>query len=350
MSLGPIMVDLRGPGILAEEREMLRHPLTGGVILFTRNYVDREQLAALVAEIHALRTPPLLVAVDHEGGRVQRFRSGFTALPACARYGELYDRDRFQALHCAEEGGWLLAAELREVGIDFSFTPVLDRDVGISRVIGDRAFHAQPEVISGLATAHMRGLHAGGMAAVGKHFPGHGAVAADSHHDVPIDERELSDIEAVDLHPFAHLVRNGLEAVMPAHVIYPRVCRQPAGFSRVWLQKILRAGLGFEGVIFSDDISMAGAAVAGDACARTEAALTAGCDMVLVCNDPDAAATVFSRLKCDPEPLSRARLMRMHGRPVPTGLRQSDRWLAAVKLVAALEQAPELDLGDDAIV
>lgn len=350
MSLGPIMVDLRGVEILAEEREMLRHPLTGGVILFTRNYVDRAQLTALVADIHAVRATPLLVAVDHEGGRVQRFRDGFTPLPACARYGELYDRDRYQALHCAEEGGWLLAAELREAGVDFSFTPVLDRDIGISRVIGDRAFHSQSDAISALAYAHMRGLHAGGMAAVGKHFPGHGAVAADSHHDVPIDARALAEIEAIDLKPFAHLVRNGLEAVMPAHVIYPRVDAQPAGFSPIWLQQILRKGLGFDGVIFSDDISMAGAAVAGDARARAEAALAAGCDMVLVCNNPDAAAAVLGQLQVEAKPLSRARLMRMHGRPAPAELRLSDRWQAAVNLVAALEQAPELDLGDDAIV
>ncbi|MFO1434964.1 MAG: beta-N-acetylhexosaminidase [Gammaproteobacteria bacterium] len=340
MTLGPLMIDVQGTALTAEERHRLRHPRVGGVILFTRNYADTEQLRALTKEIHALRSPRLLIAVDHEGGRVQRFRQGFTALPACVRFGERYHDDPKAALVCAEAGGLVMASELRKLEVDFSFAPVIDVDCGISTVIGDRAFHRQPAVVSALACAYMRGMHAAGMAAVGKHFPGHGSVAADSHHAVPVDERTLAEIESHDLPPFAHLVRNGVEGIMPAHVIYPKVDPAPAGFSSFWLKQVLRAQLGFDGVIFSDDISMAGAAVAGNATQRAQAALRAGCDMVLICNDPEAAAKVIAELHVEDDPVSRSRLLRMHGRHQSIS---AERLAHACRLLADLQPQLSLD-------
>ena len=352
MSLGPLMIDVQGSALSSEECERLRHPLIGGVILFSRNYVEREQLAQLVADIHSLRSPPLLVAVDHEGGRVQRFRDGFTPLPPCAAYGRYWAEDRHRALACAEEGGWLMAVELRALGVDISFAPVLDLGADVSQVIGDRAFHSDPQAIASLAFAFMKGMHTAGMAAVGKHFPGHGSVAADSHHAAPVDTRSLQDIEAHDLVPFAHLVRNGIEGIMPAHVIYPQIDARPAGFSEVWLKRILRQQLDFNGVIFSDDVSMAGAAVAGDVTARVQAALAAGCDMVLVCNDPDGATKLLDVLNAEPDPIARVRLMRMHGRgrPSPERLARNERWQNAQRMLASLAETPELDLRDDNVV
>ena len=318
MSLGPVMLDVAGYVLTAEERERLRHPLTGGVILFGRNYQSPEQIGALVSEIHALRNPPLLVAVDHEGGRVQRFRTGFTSLPAVARFGEVYDENPKRGRRLAETAGWLMAAELRAVGVDFSFAPVLDVGRGISRVIGDRAFHASPEAVADLAHAYMTGMHRAGMAATGKHFPGHGGVEADSHVAIPIDERSFEDISMEDILPFQRMIDYGLEGIMPAHVIYPKVDPQPAGFSRFWLQQVLRGELGFQGVIFSDDLSMEGAKVAGGVVARARAALAAGCDMVLVCNDPAATDQLLDGLGHYDNPTSHLRLARMHGRhPVP---------------------------------
>ena len=338
MSLGPVMLDLQGLELNAVERERLLHPLVGGVILFSRNYELPEQLEALVREIHAAREPQLLVAVDHEGGRVQRFHNGFTELPAARHLGHIYDENPKRARRLAETSGWLMATELRAVGVDFSFAPVLDIDRGVSQVIGDRAFHSHPEAVADLAHAYMHGMHRAGMAATGKHFPGHGNVAADSHTALPVDERELVDIMAEDVLPFERMIHYGLEAVMPAHVIYPRVDNQTAGFSRLWLKEILRKQLGFQGVIFSDDLSMEGAKGAGDVVSRAKMALSAGCDMVLVCNDVTAADLVLAGLDAHDDPVSHLRLVRMHGRENPTRrqLAQDQAYRDAVHAVSGL--------------
>ena len=313
MGLGPVMLDVAGKTLTPEDEQRLRHPLVGGVILFARNYESPAQLAALTAAIHAVRTPPLLIAVDHEGGRVQRFREGFTRIPPMRELGRVWDAHPKRARHLAQQVGFVMASELRAHGVDFSFTPVLDVDYGASTVIGDRAFHSQPQAIADLAHSLLQGLKQGGMATVGKHFPGHGFVTADSHVDIPVDERSYTDIELCDLIPFCQMVHFGLTAVMPAHVIYPKVDDKPAGFSAHWLKDILRGELGFEGCIFSDDLSMEGATVAGGIVQRAAAALHAGCDMVLVCNRPDLADELLAGLQWEMPVTSRARLAQMHG-------------------------------------
>ena len=294
---GPVFLGVEGLALTAADRERLLHPSTGGVILFARNFESPGQLRSLTAAIRAMRAPSLLICVDHEGGRVQRFRDGFTAIPAMRTLGELWDRDVAGAAREATRLGHTIARELRAHGVDFSFTPVLDLDFGASAVIGDRAFHGNPNAVAHLASCLRRGLNAGGCAAVGKHFPGHGFIAADSHVALPVDERTLDALAADDLIPFAVLAKEGLEAVMPAHVIYPAVDPVAAGFSRIWLQDILRGRLGFDGLIFSDDLGMAGALAAGDIVARAEAAVAAGCDMVLSCNDLAATDELLSRWK-----------------------------------------------------
>ena len=285
---GPVMADVAGLVLTAEERQRLCHPAVGGVILFRRNYASREQITALVAQIKALRQPELVVAVDHEGGRVQRFIDGFTRLPAMRALGEVWDAHGQAAAQAqAEQVGWVLAAELRACGVDLSFTPVLDLDWGCCAVIGNRSFHADSHVVTDLALALQRGLQKGGMKACGKHFPGHGFVKADSHVDIPVDKRSLTAILDEDAAPYPWL-SSVLTAVMPAHVIYPKVDKRPAGFSEKWLKDILRARLRYDGAIFSDDLSMEGARrIDGALISYTDAALTAlnaGCDMVLLCN------------------------------------------------------------------
>lgn len=346
------MMDLRGPELEQDERELLRHPLVGGIILFSRNFADAGQLQNLTREIHALRTPPLLIAVDHEGGRVQRFRQGFCGLPPCRYYGNLYDRNKKAGLDAAEKAGWLMAVELLSVGVDFSFTPVLDIDRGISQVIGDRAFHSEPETVADLAKRYTLGMKKAGMAAIGKHFPGHGSVREDSHHAVPVDKRRYEDVAMLDMLPFERLVMTHLQGIMPAHVIFPSVDDKPAGFSKRWLQGILRQQLGFQGAIFSDDISMAGAEALGSYTERAFAAIAAGCDMVLVCNNREAAIKVLSTLKSAVNPASQVRLIRMHGRKQEmslTELHNDRQWQLASTAILSLEQAPELGFGDDQI-
>lgn len=304
--LGPLMIDIAGLELSALDRERLAHPLVGGVILFARNYGGPQQLAELCADIHALRSPALPIAIDHEGGRVQRCREGFTHLPAMRRLGELWDRDAAAACQAAGDIGYLLAAELRSCGVDFSFTPVLDIDWGPSGVIGDRAFHRDPLAVSELAGALIDGLRAAGMGCCGKHFPGHGWVAADSHLAIPVDARGLAEL-APDLEPYRRL---RLDAVMPAHVIYPQVDARPAGFSPVWLA-MLRREFKFDGLIFSDDLSMEGASFAGGMVQRAEAAWSAGCDVLLVCNAPDAVAELLAHWKPEHDPVRAGRLARL---------------------------------------
>jgi beta-N-acetylhexosaminidase len=339
MSLGPIMLDIQGTELTSTDKEKLRHPLVGGVILFTRNYASPSQLSRLTAEIHALRTPPLLVAVDHEGGRVQRFRDGFTRLPPMRELGAIWDEHPDKARHLAQQTGYVLAAELRAAGVDFSFTPVLDMDYGQSCVIRDRAFHRSPQAITELAHGLTSGLRLGGMAAVGKHFPGHGHIQADSHFELPVDERSYAAIESHDLLPFRKMIGFGLAGIMPAHVTYPAVDAQPAGFSTIWLRNILRGELGFEGCIFSDDLSMEGAAVAGDMLQRAQLALKAGCDMVLACNNPAGAAALLSGLHWDVPAISVARMARMRGKPHPdslTKLHENPAFAKAVKEIGGI--------------
>lgn len=330
---GSLMVDIAGLWLTAEDRHLLRQPEVAGLIIFARNIDSPRQVRELCASIRAIR-PDLILAVDQEGGRVQRLRQGFVRLPAMRAIA-----DNDNAEYLAEQCGWLMATEVLAVGLDLSFAPVLDLDHQRSAVVGSRAFEGNPERATQLASAFIRGMNAAGMAACGKHFPGHGWAEADSHVAIPTDERSLEQLRQADLVPFTRL-SGQLAAVMPAHVIYPQIDTQPAGFSRRWLQDILRGELGFDGVIFSDDLSMAGAHVVGDAANRIEAALTAGCDMGLVCNDRAAAELALSaaqRLKVKPSP----RIARMRGRGFArTDYRQQPRWLEAL---GALREAQLVD-------
>ncbi|HVK95907.1 MAG TPA: beta-N-acetylhexosaminidase [Noviherbaspirillum sp.] len=341
--LGPVMLDVIGTRLTDDDIHRIQHPLTGGVILFARNYENRKQLVALTEEIHSVR-PGVLIAVDHEGGRVQRFKTdGFTKLPAMRTLGELWDRDVLAAIKAATDVGFVLAAELRACGIDLSFTPVLDLDYGESGVIGDRAFHRDPRVVSLLAKSLNHGLALAGMANCGKHFPGHGFVRADSHIDIPIDERKLKTILNEDAAPYGWLGM-GLAAVMPAHVIYPEVDKHPAGFSKKWLS-ILRRDMGFQGVIFSDDLSMEGASVAGSVVDGAHAALSAGCDMVLICNAPDKADELLSGLHIKSDRAAKvssarvAALLPQAPAPCWDVLQQEPRYLAAKNTARSLTNA-----------
>lgn len=329
MSLGPLMVDIAGQALSAEDREVLAHPLVGSVILFTRNYVDPEQLTQLVAEVHALRQPALLVAADQEGGRVQRFRSGFTLLPALRHLGHQFDLAPATGLDLARRHGWLMAAELLACGLDFSFAPCVDLDYGLSSVIGDRALHSSAAAVAELAVAYMHGMRDAGMAATAKHFPGHGAVVADSHLALPIDRRALVDLDA-DLLPYRRLIDNGLPAVMVAHVLFPKVDALPASLSRRWISEVLRGELRFQGTVFADDLSMAGAAQFGDIRERALHALQAGCDVLPVCNARADVSALLEGLKVAPDAAAHLRLARLRARVHPrrATLLASDHWRA----------------------
>ncbi len=335
--LGPVMLDVVGKTLTEDDVRRLRHPLTGGVILFTRNYTDRAQLAALTAAIHAAR-PGILIAVDHEGGRVQRFRTdGFTVLPSMRKLGQLWDNDVLAATKVATALGFVLAAELRACGVDLSFTPVLDVDYGASSVIGDRSFHRDARVVTLLAKSVNHGLALAGMANCGKHFPGHGFVKADSHVDIPVDERSFDEIMGHDARPYDWLGMS-LAAVMPAHVIYPQFDKSPAGFSKKWLT-VLRKDLGFEGVIFSDDLSMQGATVAGTALDAAKAALSAGCDVALICNSPEKADQILSGLGTAIDVVSAQRIAALVPQTAALdwdALQLDARYVAARKQVQAL--------------
>jgi len=346
MTLGPLMIDVQGVTLTGEDRELLRHPLVGAVILFTRNFESIEQLERLVADIRAVRTPPLLVSVDHEGGRVQRFRKGFTVLPPMRAIGREYDRDAAQGRQLARQCGWIMAAELRAVGIDMSFAPCVDLDYGVSTVIGDRAFHRDPGIVAELAIAFMGGMREAGMAATAKHFPGHGAVAPDSHVAMPVDRRPLADIDD-DVFPYRRLIDNGLASIMAAHVVYSQVDTLPAGFSSRWIRDELRGRLGFEGAVFTDDLSMAGAGVAGDMVERARAALAAGCDVLSLCNDRQGVLQVIDSLRGSGDPLAQVRMARLHGRPGPTrpALLATREWQACERAIRGCMERPDLKLG-----
>jgi len=347
MSLGPLMVDIAGTELSSEDRQVLAHPSVGGVILFARNYRSRAQLGALTDSIRALRGPPLLIGVDQEGGRVQRFREQFTILPPLRTLGRRYTEDRRDALAIARTAGWLMASEVRSVGVDFSFAPCVDLDYGVSEAIGDRAFHADADAVAALAVAYMSGMREAGMAAIAKHFPGHGAVVADSHIALPVDRRELPSLEA-DLRPYRLLIENHLSAVMAAHVVFPAIDALPASLSHRWISGMLRGSLGFHGCVFTDDLSMAGAAAFGDIVARARLALAAGCDMLLICNDRNAVLTLLERFKpggADLNPASQARLVRMRARgEPPLNVQQSPRFHEAVVSIQRLTAPPALVL------
>ncbi len=333
--IGPVMFDLMGHQLQTAEVALLESPAAGGIILFTRNYQNPAQMQNLIRDLRQIR-PDLLIAVDHEGGRVQRFRDGFTRIPPAACY-----RQQADAEPLARQAGWLMAMELRSLDVDFSFAPVLDVEAGLSEIIADRAFATEPEQVARLATAFMDGMHTAGMAATGKHFPGHGSVAADSHLELPVDTRSRADILARDVYPFKALIDRGLEAIMPAHVVYPAVDTEPAGYSSRWLQGCLRRELGFKGIIFSDDLTMAGAECAGSYGARAHKALQAGCDMVLVCNAPDAAREVLEATAGLSRNAERAqRLGALRGRfPVDRPrLLMSEQWQRAVQSLHRLTE------------
>lgn len=346
MSLGPVMLDIEGLSLSPADRDLLRQPAVGGVILFTRNYESVEQIADLVSDIRALRTPPLLIAVDHEGGRVQRFRSGFTAIPPMRRIGREYDRDAESGLQAARDAGWIIASELRSVGVDLCFAPCVDLDWGVSEIIGNRAFHRKPEPVADLANAFARGLRSAGMAAVAKHFPGHGAVLADSHLKLPVDRRDYGLI-LDDMRPYERLIGNSaIAGVMLAHIVYQKIDEQPAGFSEYWIQRELRSRLGFGGAVFCDDLSMKATIPYGSMAERAKLALAAGCDMILVCNDRDAAHEAVDALNNYTNPLSLVRLARLHGtgHPLRESLMASEEWQAINERFAHWSDRPEFHL------
>jgi beta-N-acetylhexosaminidase len=344
LSLGPLLIDVAGLTLTDEDARVLAHPAVGGAILFARNYSSPAQLAALTAHIREVKSPPLLVAVDQEGGRVQRFRDGFTRLPAARTLGRRFDEDRRDGLELARSIGWLMACELRAAGIDFSFAPCADLDFGVNEVIGDRALHREPDAVAALAVAMMLGMREAGMPAVAKHFPGHGAVVADSHVSVAVDRREFADLEP-DMRPYRALIDNNLAGVMAAHVVYPALDTLPASLSRRWIGEVLRRDLGFHGCVFADDLNMAGAGAFGDVVQRCRLALAAGCDVLPICNNRSSVELALGALGADAgSAASQARLVRMRARGEPGDCRASPQWRETAARIEALSTPPPLVL------
>ena len=346
MSLGPIMLDVEGLELTPADRDLLTEPAVGGVILFARNYASPTQIADLVAEIRALRSPPLIVAVDHEGGRVQRFREEFTSIPPMRHVGRAYDRDPETGLKLARRCGWLIGAELRGVSIDLSFTPCVDLDWGMSEIIGNRAFHRQPETVAILAAEFCRGMRSAGMAPVAKHFPGHGAVVPDSHLELPVDRRDYGDL-LDDMLPYERLIGSRLIAgVMTSHILYKTLDAAPASFSEYWIGQELRGRLGFDGAVFCDDLSMHATREFGPMPERSRRALEAGCDVILICNDRPAAVASVRALRDFSNPLSLVRLARLHGTggELRETLMAGDEWQSASAELAEFIERPELKL------
>lgn len=329
---GPVMIDVKGLSLVPEEHEIINHPNTGAVILFSRNYQEPNQIIQLIKSIREARNGDILIAVDQEGGRVQRFQKGFTRLPPALSFS--------QQPELAESAGWLMATELLAVGVDFSFAPVLDIDCGVSEIIGNRSFSQNQQLATQLASDFRKGMNLAGMAATGKHFPGHGAVALDSHLTLPIDDRNLSCLREKDFLPFKQLIAEGLEGIMPAHVVYPQTDSLPAGFSTKWIQELLRKELKFNGTVFSDDLTMEGAAAIGGYPERAKLALQAGCDMVLVCNNPEAAELVLTSLPITTNELREQRLKTMQGRPhyQHEQLPELEKWQQLSHQISALSQ------------
>lgn len=340
-SLGFLMIGISSTSLTDVERKQLMHPAVAGVVLFSRNYESPDQLRSLTRSIHALRHPRLLVAVDHEGGRVQRFKTqGFTCLPTMKSLGERYDQNAQDSLHLAYSLGWILAAELLACGVDFSFAPVVDLDYGSSHVIGDRALHHNPHVVSLLAEQLMQGMQSAGMSAVAKHFPGHGFVVPDTHVQMAEDTRSLAALMGADIQPFKHLIQHYCGAIMAAHVIYPSVDSLPAGLSVVWLQQWLREHCGFTGAIISDDLGMKAVASIASGGELAHRFRQAGCDLVLLCNDEQQINSALSdHRKYEADPLQESRLIRLHGKPKHpvsslTALHKTAQWLSVMKHLA----------------
>ena len=340
------MLDIEGRQLTPADRALLQEPAVGGVILFSRNYESPSQLADLIAGIRALRSPPLLIAVDHEGGRVQRFRDGFSAIPPMRRLGRQYDSDSEEAVALAKTAGWLIASELRAMNIDLSFTPCVDLDWGVSEIIGNRAFHRNPDVVAELASAFCNGLRSAGMAAVAKHFPGHGAVVADSHDQLPVDRRSYGDL-LDDMRPYEKLIaKRQLAGVMIAHIVYAEPDPLPASFSSYWIKQQLRSALNYDGAVVCDDLSMKATETMGSMPKRARLALQAGCDMVIVCNNRPAASATVAALRDYSDPLSLVRLARLHGtgKVVRESLLASDQWQIAADSLQQWLGRPELKL------
>jgi beta-N-acetylhexosaminidase len=336
MTIGPLMVDVAGLALDAGDRDVLAHPLVGGVILFARNYESVEQLEALTADIRAIKTPPLLIAVDQEGGRVQRFREGFTRLPAARAIGQCHGRNPELATELAATVGWIMAAELAAAGIDFSFAPVVDLDRGISGAIGDRAFHRSPDVVTELARSWVLGVRRAGQVAVAKHFPGHGSVAPDPHTDLVADSRDYATIAGEDLEPFRHMVALDIAGVLTSHVAYPEVDGRPASLSKRWIEGELRKRMNYDGAVFCDDMSMQAIAMRGDIVTLARQALSAGCDMLPVCNNRASVERLLAHAGAYENPSSRLRLTRLHARPQADrkALRATDQWQKGRRLIA----------------